>query len=125
MSQQSSAMLHPHALTFWIERCPVCSVGLSGWICLARSGMRGFFECANCESALEMRGRLNAVIIMLLSVSAVGFFIWYFLEYFLHRPIGLFLGFGAALAFLVFMWVICAKYVLSIGRKDVDATFVL
>lgn len=118
-------MLHPHRLTFWLERCPVCSVTLSGWVCLKRSGLRGFFQCDNCESALEIRGRMNAGIIMLLSLAAVGVFIWYFLEYLLHRPIGLALGFGSAFAFLVFMWVICAKYTLTIGRKDVDATFVL
>jgi len=125
MPQEDRAMLHPHPITFWIERCPVCSVTLSGWLCLWRAGYRGFFECPNCESALEIRGRLPMVIIMFLSLSLVGGFIWYFLDFFTHRFIGLALGFGSAFAFLVFMWGICVKYNLTIGRKDVDATFVL
>jgi Flp pilus assembly protein TadB len=118
-------MLHPSPITFWIERCPVCSVTLSGWLCLWRSGYRGFFECPHCESALEVRGRLWLVVWMAIAVIIVGVFTWYFLEFFLHRPIGLWLGFGAAFAFLVFVWVMTTKYALSIGRKDVDATFVL
>ena len=125
MPQQRSLMVNPPRFTFWIERCPVCSVELSGWICLGHAGLRGFFDCGHCESALEMRGRMNAAIIMLLSLAAVGGFIWYFLEFFAHRTIGLLLGFGAGFAFMAFMWTICAKYTLSIGRKDVDATFVL
>ncbi len=112
-------------MTFWIERCPVCSVTLSGWSCLWRAGVRGFFQCPNCESSLEIRGRLIMGLLMLLSVAAVAGFSWYFLEYLIHRTIGLFLGFGSAFAFLVFMWIITTKYSLSVGRKDVDTTFVL
>jgi hypothetical protein len=118
-------MLHPSAATFWIERCPVCSVTLSGWLCLWRSGFRGFFVCPNCESALEIRGRLVMAIIMFLALAAVSGFIWYFLDFFSHRTVGLVLGLGSAFAFVVFMWVICVKFTLTIGRKDVDATFVL
>ena len=125
MPQLEDPMLHPHKLTFWIEICPVCSVRLSGWSCLARAGYRGFFYCPNCESALEIRGRLWAAILMLFSIAVVAVFIWWFIYAFpAHRTVTLFLGYGSSIAFLVFMWVICAKYTLSIGRKDVDATFV-
>jgi hypothetical protein len=125
MGNQNDAMLNPHPITFWIERCPVCSVTLSGWLCLFRAGWRGFFICPNCESALELRGRLNAAILMTIVLLLLGGFTWWFLGYLLHRTIGLVLGFGAAFAFLVFMWVVSVKSFMSVGRKDVDTTFVM
>lgn len=126
MPQVDDSMVHPNPLTFWIERCPVCSVSLSGWSCLARAGYRGFFVCPNCESALELRGRSWVFILMFLAVIVTTVFLWWFLYYFpAHRMVTLFVGFGSVVAFLVFMWVISAKFLLSIGRKDVDATFVL
>jgi hypothetical protein len=125
MPQEDNAMLHPHPLTFWVERCPVCSVTLSGWLCLYRAGGRGFFVCPNCESALEVRGRLVMAIFLLLAIGIAWFFLWWFFLYSNHRDIGLLLGWGAAFAFVAFVWTMCAKFTLSIGRKDVDATFVL
>jgi hypothetical protein len=125
MGNKDDAMLHPHPLTFWIERCPVCSVTLSGWVALFRAGWRGFFVCPNCESQLEIRGRLNAAIVMTIVILALGGFTWWFLEYLLHRTIGLVLGLGSEAAFLIFMWVVCIKAFLSIGRKDVDASYVM